>query len=127
MWVSTSIDRARRRLARRSDEHASGLAGIAPERAACDVLLTLGSADVDALTDALVASLDPHMPRPRTPALLAGALATSIQRAGGSGTPQVTRHPAGLHSPEAWRLVIAGADGAARVTLDRLLGHDGRA
>jgi hypothetical protein len=85
-----------------------------------DAVVSLVRADLDHFAGALAASLDPHMPRPDSPALLAGALATAIDRIGGQGRPVVTRSPAGLYTPEYWHVRINGADARSRSILVRL-------
>jgi hypothetical protein len=120
MWVSKSLDRARRRILRPPEADAVPFAEAAPEDVACDVVIAVGRPDLDRLVAALVASLDPQMARPDSPRRLEGALATAIQRVGGQGTPIVTRSPAGLYTPEYWQLRVDGADGATRSALDLL-------
>ncbi|HEY7523184.1 MAG TPA: hypothetical protein VH720_05935 [Candidatus Limnocylindrales bacterium] len=120
MWVSKSLDRARRVLFGSPAAEPIPLAEAAPVDVPCDVVIAVGRSDLDRLMGALVASLDPHMARPDSPRRLEGALATAIQRVGGHGTPVVTRSPAGLYTPEYWQLRVDGADGPTRSALDRL-------
>jgi hypothetical protein len=54
-----------------------------------------------------------------SPAGLALILTQAITNAGGQGRPIVTRSPAGLHTPEYWRVRIEAADAAARHILER--------
>lgn len=54
-----------------------------------------------------------------SPAGLALILTHAITNAGGQGRPIVTRSPAGLHTPEYWRVRIEAADAAARHILER--------
>lgn len=117
MWVQKSIDRARRRLLGPAPEPAP--APPDPNRIE-DLVVALGRADLDRFVTAISASLDPHMPRPDSPARLGGAIETAIQRAGGAGRPIVTRSPAGLYSPEYWHIRVEGADRITRATLDQL-------
>jgi hypothetical protein len=120
VWVSKSLDRARRHFVRVPEPVAAPLADAAPVDVRCDVVIAIGRSDLERLLAALVASLDPHMARPDSPRRLEGALATAIQRVGGRGTPSVIRSPAGLYTPESWQLRVDGADGATRSALDRL-------
>jgi hypothetical protein len=117
MWVQKSIDRARRRLLGPAPEPAP--APPDPDRIE-DLVVALGRVELDRFVTAIAASLDPHMPRPDSPARLAGAVATALQRAGGAGRPTVTRSPAGLYSPEYWHIRVEAADRVTRATLDQL-------
>jgi hypothetical protein len=117
MWVQKSIDRARRRLLGPAPEPAP--APPDPDRIE-DLVVALGRVELDRFITAIAASLDPHMPRPDSPARLAGAVATALQRAGGTGRPTVTRSPAGLYSPEYWHIRVEAADRVTRATLDQL-------
>jgi hypothetical protein len=117
MWVQKSIDRARRRLLGPEAEPAA--APPDPNRIE-DLVVALGRTELDRFVTALAASLDPHMPRPDSPARLSGAIATALQRAGGGGRATVTRSPAGLYSPEYWHVRVEGADRVTRATLDQL-------
>lgn len=58
-----------------------------------------------------------------TPARLAAVLDRWLRSAGGSGRPSVTRSPAGLYTPEYWRIRVEGADAATRNELERLCGR----
>ena len=69
---------------------------------------------------ALAASLAADQPRPDSPARLTAALSSVIAGAGGRGEPEVTRSPAGLHTPECWLIRIAGADDRTRDAVARL-------
>lgn len=120
MWVTKSLDRARRAIFGSPDVEPIPLAEAAPVDVPCDVVIAVGRPDLDRLMGALVASLDPHMARPDSPRHLEGTLTTAIQRVGGHGTPVVTRSPAGLYTPEYWQLRVDGADGATRSALDQL-------
>lgn len=46
---------------------------------------------------------------PFSPLSLEALLATAISRSGGAGRPSVSRSPAGLYSPEYWRISVADA------------------
>jgi len=85
-----------------------------------DVVLALGRPELERFMTAITASLDPAMPRPDSPARLAGALATVIERVGGCGHPVVTRSPAGLYTPEYWHVRLNAANRPARSALQRL-------
>lgn len=117
MWVQKSLDRARRRLLGPSSE--PGPMAPDPERIE-ELVVALARPELERFVVALAASLDPHMPRPDSPARLAGALATAIERAHGVGRPTVTRSPAGLYTPEYWHIRIEGADRTTRATVDHL-------
>jgi hypothetical protein len=111
MWVTKSLDRAKRRL--RGPDLADQ--AVAPDLATSDdVRVALTRPELERFVSALAAYLDPHMPRPDSPARLAGALTTAIERLGGTGRPSVTRSPAGLYTPEYWHVRIEGADDVAR-------------
>ena len=116
MWVQKSLDRARRRL---RPEPEPGLPPPDPDRIE-DLVVALGRVELERFIGALSSSLDPHMPRPDSPARLAGALQTALERTGGHGRPTVTRSPAGLYSPEYWHIRVEGADRVTRSTLDQL-------
>jgi hypothetical protein len=117
MWVQKSLDRARRKLNRPAPEPAPPPPD--PDRIE-DLVVALGRVELDRFVSALASSLDPHMPRPDSPARLAGALATALERTGGLGRPTVTRSPAGLYSPEYWHIRVQAADRVTRSTLDQL-------
>lgn len=115
MWVQKRLDRARRRF------RAAPEPPIAPEPDALDdVAVSLVRSELERLIGALAVTLGPDTPRPDSPALLAGALATAIGRAGGRGKPAVTRSPAGLYSPEYWHIRVEGADSRTRDAIGRL-------
>jgi hypothetical protein len=117
MW-GKSLDRARRRI--------RGVQPPPPPEA-----LELGAvgavevafvrAELDRVVASLSSYLDPHMPRPDSPARLGGALTTAIDRLGGKGRATVVRSPAGLYTPEYWRVRIDGADDVTRAAIARLL------
>ena len=70
--------------------------------------------ELERFVGALAMFLDPDMPRPDSPARVAGAIGTAIERIGGKGQATVTRSPAGLYTPEYWHVRIAGADDVTR-------------
>lgn len=117
MWVQKSLDRARRRLNRPAPEPEPPPPD--PDRIE-DLVVALGRVELDRFISALASSLDPHMPKPDSPARLAGALVTALERTRGLGRPTVTRSPAGLYSPEYWHIRVEGADRVTRSTLDQL-------
>ena len=117
MWAK-NLDRARRRIR-----------GVQPPPPP-DVLApgAVGAVDVafvrpelDRFVTSLSSYLDPHMPRPDSPARLAGALTTAIERLGGKGRATVVRSPAGLYTPEYWHVRIDGADDVTRAAIGRLV------
>ena len=121
MWVTKSLDRAKRRLRGPDDADRA----VAPDPAPSDdVRVALTRPELERFVSALAAYLDPHMPRPDSPARLAGALTTAIECLGGSGRPSVTRSPAGLYTPEYWHVRIEGADDVTRRAVSAL--EDGR-
>lgn len=117
MWVQKSLDRARRRLQRPTPEPAAPPPD--PDRIE-DLVVALGRVELDRFIGTLAVSLDPHMPRPDSPARLGGALATAIERSRGKGRPSVTRSPAGLYTPEYWHIRVEGADKVTRNVVDQL-------
>ena len=58
-------------------------------------------------------------------ALAGGSLA--IAEASGSGSPAVTRRPAGVYTPETWQIDVLGADSATQLMLERALQGGGLA
>ena len=48
-----------------------------------------------------------------SPTVLERLIASAIAETGGTGAPRVTRSPAGLYSPEYWRIVVTDANAAA--------------
>ena len=119
MWVTIHFDRVRRRFRAQEAEPTAGSVRVADPDPLDDVVVTLGRPELDRFTTGLSA-LEPGMPRPDSPARLAGAVAAAIDRVGGTGQPTVTRSPAGLHTPEYWHLRVDGADAATRAALERL-------
>lgn len=76
--------------------------------------------ELERFVGALATFLDPHMPRPDSPARLAGAIGTAIERIGGKGQATVTRSPAGLYTPEYWHVRIVAADRVTREAIATL-------
>jgi hypothetical protein len=118
MW-GNRLDNARRRLRRGAtpppppDVLEPGAMG------AIDIAFV--RAELDRFVANLASFLDPHMPRPDSPARLAGALTTAIDRLGGKGRATVVRSPAGLYTPEYWHVRIDGADDVTRGAIARLV------
>jgi hypothetical protein len=128
MWET--LERARRRLlgdepladraARASDP---GAPGSDAQRA--DLTFALGRAELERLIGALGHLAETAGGRADTPARLETALGQAIGHVGGHGRPSVTRQPAGLHTPEAWRIVVEGADATTRAALERAIRSGG--
>lgn len=121
MW--DTIERARRRL--RGDEPAAdaqigGAAEPPVDEAPTHLTFALGRLELERLIGALVDGTGTDA-RPDTPARLEAALGRAIDTAAGSGSPTVTRRPAGLYTPETWHIEIAGADGRTRVVLEQAI------
>jgi hypothetical protein len=116
MWVMTSLDRVRRRL--RHPE--KGPPPLTEPDHLDDVVLALGRPELERFVTALAGTLEAKVPRPDSPARLAGAVAAVLDQIGGQGRPTVTRSPAGLYTPEYWHVRIDGANDAARSALQRL-------
>ena len=121
MWQT--LARARRRRARAALPASPAGPVTGP---AADVSFALSRADLDHLIGALedVPGIDPG--RPDTPARLEAALRVAIARLDGNGTPVVTRHPAGIYTPETWRIEVHGADSRTRTALERAIEGGGR-
>jgi hypothetical protein len=130
MWRTKTLERAWRRLGvgGGSDPDEGDRAADAEEDAAgsLDVLQDL----VVAFTrteqrrfSAALAAISGDPGPIDTPARLAAALDRWIRCLGGSGRPSVTRSPAGLYTPEYWRIRVDGADSATRNELERLCGR----
>jgi hypothetical protein len=117
MW-GKSLDRARRRI--HGVQPPPPPEVLAPGAVGA-VEVAFVRAELDRIVSSLSAYLDPHMPRPDSPARLAGALTTAIDRLGGKGRATVVRSPAGLYTPEYWRVRIDGADDVTRAAIARLL------
>lgn len=83
-----------------------------------DVELTIPRSRLDVFAAALAGAEGPGS-GPHSPARLAAAVASAIARAGGSGSPSVSRSPAGIYTAEYWRFRIEAADPIARQVLER--------
>ena len=122
MWQP--LARARRRRAGVSVPAAPD--GADAETAA-DLSFALSRADLDRLIGALEGLPGVEPGRPDTPALLEAALRVAIARVAGHGAPAVTRRPAGIYTPETWRIDVQGADSRTRSALERAIGGGGLA
>lgn len=113
------LSRVRRRLTRGARRTA--LPEGAPGDPAADLTFALNRTDLERLIGALaeVPGIEPG--RPDTPARLEAALRVAIERASGSGSPAVTRRPAGLYTPETWQIEVLGADPRTQQTLERAI------
>lgn len=83
-----------------------------------DVELTIPRSRLDGFAAALAGDEGPGT-GPHSPARLTAAVAGAIDRAGGSGSPSVSRSPAGVYTAEYWRFRIEAADPIAREVLAR--------
>ncbi len=114
MWPT--IERARRLLggvsapARPSEVDATTPAGA--QRPVEDVVIILGSVEVDRLRAALERELGDAVERPDTPARIEHALLLFLAHRGAAGKPSVLRRPAGLSTPESWEIHLDGVDRA---------------
>jgi hypothetical protein len=119
MW--TTIDRARRRLTsvlatadsldldQASDD---AIAAATPARPTEDVVIILGSFQLDQLREALERQLGDAVERPDTPARIELALSILLAQRQAPGKPRVLRRPAGLSTPESWEIHLDGVDRA---------------
>jgi hypothetical protein len=119
MW--TTIDRARRRLTSvlasadsPAPDQASGdaIAVATPARPTEDVVIILGSFQVEQLREALERQLGDAVERPDTPARIEHALSILLAQRQAPGKPRVLRRPAGLSTPESWEIHLDGVDRA---------------
>lgn len=129
MW--DTLGRARRRLL--GDDASSNGPAVPAERGGPDpddlrsnLTFALGRTELERLIVALDSLADPEAGRADTPARLESALGRAIAHVGGHGRASVTRQPAGLYTPEAWRIAVDGADGTTRAALERAIRHGGR-
>jgi hypothetical protein len=95
-----------------------------PDEVLTTVELTIPRTHLDGFTAALVGD-HAIAAGPVSPDRLTAAFAGAIDRAGGSGSPSVSRSPAGIYTPEYWRFRIEAADSIAQAVLARA-GRAGR-
>jgi hypothetical protein len=95
-----------------------------PDEVLLDVELTITRTRLDDFAAALAGEHGLGV-GPLSPDRLTAAFAGAIDRAGGSGSPSVTRSPAGVYTPEYWRFRIEAADSIAQDILKRA-GKGGR-
>ena len=117
MWLP--LARVRRRRARRAGRtfHSDGVL-VGP---ATNLTFALGKADLERLIGVLIQVPGVEPGRPDTPARLEAALRIAIAEASGSGSPAVTRRPAGVYTPETWQIEVLGADQRTQLTLERAI------
>ena len=107
MW--TTIHRARRRIGggdvtTMSIETEPDL----PPEEVQDVVIVLGSLEIDCLRHALQRSLGDSVDHPNSPARMERALTLFLGRNGSPGIPRVLRRPAALSAPESWEIHLEG-------------------
>jgi hypothetical protein len=95
-----------------------------PDEILATVELTIPRMRLDDFTAALVGDHAIGV-GPVSPDRLTAAFAGAIDRAGGCGSPSVSRSPAGIYTPEYWRFRIEAADSIAQAVLARA-GRAGR-
>ena len=119
------LARVRRRFARGAGRTSppEGFAGN-PAR---DLSFALNRADLEQLIGSLTQVPGVEPGRPDTPARLEAALRVAIADASGSGSPAVTRRPAGVYTPETWQIEVLGADPRTQLTLERAIQGGGPA
>ena len=121
-WISSVMRRARPRPAGQPEsairDRAETAVATRPDRARADVELTIPRARLAGFAAALVGEHGLGA-GPLSPDRLTAAVAGAIARAGGTGSPSVSRSPAGLYTPEYWRFRIEAADALAQEVLDR--------
>jgi hypothetical protein len=86
-----------------------------------DLTFALNRADLERLIGALTQVPGVEPGRPDTPFRLEAALRVAIADANGSGSPAVTRRPAGVYTPETWQIDVLGADRRTRRIVERAL------
>jgi hypothetical protein len=120
MWQP--LARARRRLGGAKPPAPSNGDDTIP---ATDLEFALNRADLERLMSVLATVPGVEPGRPDTPARLEAALRVAIASADGRGTPIVTRRPAGLYTPETWRIGVEGADRPTQLALARAIDGGG--
>lgn len=94
---------------------------------ATDLTFALSRGDLERLIGALTEVPGVEPGRPDTPARLEAALRVVIAELSGSGSPAVTRRPAGVYTPETWQIDILGADRRTQQMLERAIQGGGLA
>ena len=90
-----------------------------------DVVITMGSHDLDRLRQALQRLLGNAVDRPDTPARIERALALFLTDRHAPGRPRVLRRPAAIMAPECWEICLDGTD-QTTVAVIREAGRTGR-
>ena len=116
------LARVRRRL-RGGAPRTSVPQGAAAD-ATTDLTYALSRVDLERLIGALIQVPGVEPGRPDTPARLEAALRVAIADASGSGSPVVTRRPAGVYTPETWQIDIVGGDLRTQQAVERAI-HGG--
>ena len=119
------LARVRRRLT--GGARRASLPEAAAGGPATDLTFALNRADLERLIGALTQVPGVEPGRPDTPARLEAALRAAIADASGSGSPAVTRRPAGVYTPETWQIDVFGADRRTQQTLERAIQGGGLA
>ena len=119
------LARVRRRL--RSGGRRTSLPEGTAGDPATDLTFALSRSDLERLIGALTEMPGVEPGRPDTPARLEAALCAAIADASGSGSPAVTRRPAGVYTPETWQIEVLGADRRTQLTLERAIQGGGLA
>jgi hypothetical protein len=127
MWPT--LDRARRRLTGSASAPDASPGALVPSpdatgtpptpvvRRVEDVVIILGSIEVDQLRGALELALGDAVERPDTPARIERALSILLTDRHAPGKAHVLRRPAGLSTPESWEIHLAGVDRATGVAV----------
>jgi hypothetical protein len=127
-WMTNVFKRPRRKPA--AVPVGASVAGSArpqtprPNEVRLDVELTIPRTRLEVFASALVGEHGLGV-GPVSPDRLTAAFARAIEHAGGSGSPTVTRSPAGVYTPEYWRFRIEAADTIAQDLLKQA-GTNGR-
>jgi hypothetical protein len=123
MW--STFDRTRRRLlgvAEGPPASADDTIETDPgARATGEVVIAIGRPEFERLGVALQAILGTGTARPDTPDRLEAALAEAIVGLGAQGHARVARRPAGLYTPEAWQVLLIGAEPVIEIAIRRAI------
>lgn len=131
MWPT--LERARRRLTRGGSSPSNPVEGpvvagdVLPaptSHAIADLVIVLGTAELQRLRAALQQLLGDAVERPDTPARIERALSLLLAHRNAPGRPRVLRLPAGLSTPESWEIHLDGTDEATALAL-RAAGRTG--